>query len=60
VKRHMKHVTIVSKPAKAEQTAWVDLKNVFGFDLGFVDLSSPLSGDQPRWILNEVNNALTK
>jgi len=60
VKRHMKHVTIVSKPAKAEQTAWVDLKNVFGFDLGFVDLSSPLSGDQARWILNEVNNALTK
>ena len=32
----MKHVTIVSKPAKAEQTTWVDLKNVFGFDLGFV------------------------
>jgi len=60
VKRHMKHVTIVSKPAKAEQTAWVDLKNVFGFDLGFVDLSSPLSGDQARLILNEVNNALTK
>lgn len=58
----MKHVTIVSKPAKAEQTAWVDLKNVFGFDLGFVDLSSPLSGDgvQARGILNEVNNALTK
>ncbi len=56
----MKHVTIVSKPAKAEQTAWVDLKNVFGFDLGFVDLSSPLSGDQARLILNEVNNALTK
>lgn len=58
----MKHVTIVSKPAKAEQTAWVDLKNVFGFDLGFVDLSSPLSedGSQARWILNEVNNALTK
>lgn len=56
----MKHVTIVSKPAKAEQTAGVDLKNVFGFDLGFVDLSSPLLGNQARGILNEVNNALTK
>ncbi|MGI6458892.1 MAG: hypothetical protein ACOX5J_02155 [Candidatus Hydrogenedentales bacterium] len=56
----MKHITKVSKPAKAAQTAWVDLKNVFGFDLGFIDLSSPLSSGQAQWILGEINNALTK
>ena len=56
----MKHVKSMSKPAKAERTALVDLKNVFGFDLGFVDLSAPLSQTQSFWVLGEINDWLTK
>jgi hypothetical protein len=56
----MKHVKNMSKPAKAERTAFVDLKNVFGFDLGFVDLSSPLTQAQSFWVLDQINDALTK
>jgi hypothetical protein len=56
----MKHVKHMSKPVTAEQTALVDLKNVFGFNLGFADFSSPLTTTQARWVLDEINNALTK
>jgi len=53
VKRHMKHITNVSKPAKAAQTAWVSLKEVLW-------PGESLDGDQPFWILGGINDYLTK
>jgi len=50
----MKHVKVLSsqKPASAEYTAWVELKNVLGL--------RPLSGEQPGWVATQWNDLLQK
>lgn len=50
----MKHVKVMSseKPAHAEETAWVDLANVF--------LKRPLTGTRANWVLGQINDGLTK
>jgi len=36
----MKHVTMLSKelPVQAQETAWIELKNIVGFSIGAVGL----------------------
>jgi hypothetical protein len=54
----MKHVKSLSKPASAEQTAWVELKNIFnifGARRGFID---PVA--QGGWIGEQWYNYLVK
>lgn len=50
----MKHVMVLSseKPACAEQTAWVEFKNVFG--------ALPLTGDQALWVATQFDQWLQK
>ncbi len=50
----MKHVMVLSseKPACAEQTAWVEFKNVFG--------GLPLTNTQATWLATQVDQWLQK
>lgn len=48
----MKHTKMVSKPARAEQVAWVEFKNIFG--------PLPLRQDQAGWLVSLIDNALQK
>ena len=50
----MKHVKVLSseKPACAEQTAWVEFKNVFG--------ALPLTNNRAEWLATQVDQYLQK
>jgi hypothetical protein len=53
----MMHVKVLSKPASAEQTAWVDAKNIFG-----VRPLDAITGtnEQALWVLSQVDHWLQK
>ncbi|MCP4641744.1 MAG: hypothetical protein GY851_14980 [bacterium] len=53
MKRLMKHVKVLTaeQPARADQVAWVELKNIFG--------PLKLSADQARWLLALIDNNLS-
>lgn len=53
----MKHVKVLSNsmPAPAEETAWVDLRNILGKGPGSV-----LTGEQSFWLNAQVDHWLQK
>lgn len=69
MKRLMKHVQVLSsqKPAKAEETAWIQLKDIIGNNYtapalgGFVGpVASNMSGEQSGWLAAQFDNWLQK
>jgi hypothetical protein len=50
----MKHVHMMTKPkpSKADEVAWVSLKNIFGF--------APLTYTQGQWVSARVDQGLRK
>lgn len=52
VKRFMKHVKVLSteRPARADETAWVELKNIFG--------PLKLRSEQATWLLALIDSWL--
>jgi hypothetical protein len=61
----MKHVKVltVEKPARAQQVAWVQLKDVLGTNKAGNPAINPLgnmSQQQARWLINQFDNWLQK
>ncbi|HOD52642.1 MAG TPA: hypothetical protein PLM14_06050 [Candidatus Hydrogenedentes bacterium] len=57
----MMHVKNLSKPAKAEQTADVTLKNIIGPIAGVSLLGDEtLTEEQRNWMWDQINDALSK
>ena len=57
----MKHVKTVSRPAKADETSLVTLKNIIGPIGGISLLGDPeLTAEQRNWLLDQINYALSK
>ena len=57
----MKHVKVLSKPSVAEETAWVELKNLVSL-FGVIPVN-PNAGPRPNqadWIWTQWNNYLSK
>lgn len=57
MKRYMKHVKVLSNemPVQAQQTAWVELKNIVGVGPG-----SALTAQQAGWLAGQINAKLTR
>jgi hypothetical protein len=52
----MKHVKVLSKPASAEQTSWLEVKNV----VSLIGLPIPLSARQANWLATQWDDLLQK
>lgn len=52
----MKHVKVLSSPAAAEQTSWLEVKNV----VSLIGVPIPLSGRQADWVATQWDDLLQK